>query len=60
MSRIALAQHRGVWNKEPRSFHRMIGKRLCEYLKEKKDTKDNFATTKSETNVIGEANVRGL
>jgi hypothetical protein len=56
ISGIYLAQHRGVWNKEPSSFHLMIGKRLFEYLEEKMGMKKDFTTTKSETNVIRETN----
>ena len=52
VSEIYLAQHRGVWNKEPSSFHLMIRKRLYEYLKEKMGIKEDFTTTNSETNDI--------
>jgi len=45
VSRIDLAQHRGVWNKEPSSFHLMIGKSLIEYLKEKMDFKEDIRET---------------
>jgi hypothetical protein len=42
--RIYLEQHRGIWNKEPGSFHQTVGKRLFEYLKEKMGIKDDLTT----------------
>lgn len=60
VSGIYLAQHRGVWNKEPGSFHLMIGKRLFEYLKEKMGIKEDFTTTKSETNDVRERDINSL
>jgi hypothetical protein len=60
VSGIYLAQHKGAWNKEPSSFHLMIGRRLCEYLKEKMGIKDDFTATKSETNDVRDTEVNSL
>ncbi len=48
---INLAQHRGVWNKEPSSFHLMIGKSLFDYLKEKMGVKE-YITEKRDINEL--------